>query len=703
MGGRVFVAVLAVSLVMVVATPVSSQQVPDLSPTPDVIWDVATADTTSRHTRPLRALVRDMEEFDGHMYVAGKFLDVAAPDGRMQRQPYLARFDLESGEWDSSYRPDVPDIVYAIEITPDGRMYLGGEMDGGVLLYDARSGARISDFRPRITNSWGPPAVFDLQVVGDDLYLGGDFTESQGFALENLAKVDTTTGSIDAGWRPTADFDTDTPDRADSLVFALSIDTELDRIYLAGKFGGINGDDRASYFAVVRPSDGSLVPGLRQGLPNGIPNHRNAYSMWMEDVQFDGDRLYLGGNGHQTITMRRSDLGLLASHFTHRGVDGLSSGGDTQVIAIGETTVWSGCHCFGNVGPFEIGSYINGADGVMVEAEYTRWVEDFATRNPFGQQPVRGGFGLDRSTGELLPFTFDLRGQAGAYAIVEDSNGRLWMGGQFTEVASTGRPISGMVRFSTVGNGPGPEQEPPPLAVPPADDARPADDQILRLYRAAFGRSPDPGGFSFWSDAYRSGRSLESIAAGFESSPEWRARFGADPSASAFVDALYRNVLGRSGDAGGERFWVEALTSGRRTRAEVVVGFADSAENIRATGTSDPLTSAEARVLRLYRAAFGRTPDTAGFSFWVDAHRNSRSLDSIAAAFVASVEWRERFGADPAAPALVDGLYRNVLGRPADASGRAFWIDQLDQRSVALVLVAFSESPENLERTGTAP
>ena len=682
------------TLSALVSVPVAALEPTDLQEVPDLVWDVGNPDMTSRHTNQLRAMVRDLEEFEGHMYVAGKFQDVIAPNGLATRQPYLARFDLETGEWDQTFRPVVDDIIYSIEITNDGRLFVGGEMDGGAVLYNARSGARIDSFDPQITNSWGPPAVFDVEVIADQVYLGGDFTEAQGTDLSNLARVDANSGALDESWTPTADFDTETPLFAGSLVFAIEVDASRNRVYLAGKFGGVNGNDAASYFAVVRPSDGALVPGLAQGLPAGIPSHRDGYSMWMEDVQFDGNRVYVGGNGHQTMTLRASDLAPLSTIYTNNGVGQRVTGGDTQVIHVGETTVWAGCHCWSSVGPFELGSYVNGDDGVMVEAEYEEWVADFATTNPFGQQDVNAGYGFDRVTGELSPFTFDLAGQAGAYAIVEDSLGRLWLGGQFTNVASNGRTVNGLVRFSVPGQ--------PAAPVEPAPSTGgAADDQITRLYQAVFGRAPDAEGFAYWTGQYAAGVSLESIATSFTTSPEWASRYGSALSNAAFVDAIYQNVLGRPGDPEGQAFWLDAINSGRLTRVQVLLAVSDSPENIAATGTASPLAADEAQILRLYQAAFGRSPDASGFAFWVDAYRNGQSLEAIAGQFTQSDEWSARFGVDPDRVALVEALYLNVLDRLPDATGEVFWVEELEVRSVASVLVSFSESPENIRRTGT--
>ncbi len=423
----------------------------EISSTPDIIWDVATPDPGVRHTGQVRALVRDLVEYDGKMYAAGKFLEVVAPDGTTYDQPYLAAFDLETGVWIDSFRPQVDGMIYALEIMPDGRLYASGEMSGGIALYDASTGVRDTSFTPGIENSWGPPAVFDIEVVGNQIYAGGTFSSAQGTALVDLARVDATTGALDTGWLPVTDFDTGTPRLAGHNIFGLAVDDARGRVYLAGKFGGINGDDTASYFATLDTADGSLRTDVPQGLPAGITNHRESFSMWMMDVQFRDDKVYVGGQGHQTMILDADTL--LPSHtfFSNRGVGDDYAGGDTQVIFLGTETIWSGCHCWGSVGEYVLGSYNAAPDGVQTFAEYSQWVSDFRFVDPFGQQKARGGFGIDIESETLVPLTFGVVGQAGAYAISEDSNGRVWFGGQYSRDTVNDRVVQGIVRFSPIG------------------------------------------------------------------------------------------------------------------------------------------------------------------------------------------------------------------------------------------------------------
>lgn len=233
---------------------------------------------------------------------------------------------------------------------------------------------------------------------------------------------------------------------------------------------------------------------------------------------------------------------------------------------------------------------------------------------------------------------------------------------------------------------------------------RPADDQITRLYQAVFGRSADAEGFEFWTDQYREGGSLTDIAAQFAGGQEFANRYGSNPTNAALVDAMYENVLGRDGDAGGVRFWLDQLDTGAITQVGLLVAFADSDENIDRTNTSQPLQAREAQLLRLYRSAFGRFPDADGFAFWMGEYTEPTPLREIALRMSQSPEFTDIYGTSPRPSELVDRLYQNVLGRSGDAGGVTFWEAQyVDGRSIPEMVAAFADSEENLDRTGTAP
>ena len=99
---------------------------------------------------------------------------------------------------------------------------------------------------------------------------------------------------------------------------------------------------------------------------------------------------------------------------------------------------------------------------------------------------------------------------------------------------------------------------------------------------------------------------------------------------------------------------------------------------------------------RLYNAAFARTPDRDGVSFWTEQVDNGMSLHDVASSFIGSAEFKGIYGANPTVSNLVSGFYTNVLGRAPDSTGLNFWVGQVRSgMSTADLLVSFSESAEN--------
>jgi hypothetical protein len=84
------------------------------------------------------------------------------------------------------------------------------------------------------------------------------------------------------------------------------------------------------------------------------------------------------------------------------------------------------------------------------------------------------------------------------------------------------------------------------------------------------------------------------------------------------------------------------------------------------------------QVSQLYVALFGRAPDAEGLAFWVGKLNAGESMTQVA---------NDMFGTDPARAyypgfltnqEIIASFYVNVLGRPADAEGLAFWTAKLN-------------------------
>lgn len=107
------------------------------------------------------------------------------------------------------------------------------------------------------------------------------------------------------------------------------------------------------------------------------------------------------------------------------------------------------------------------------------------------------------------------------------------------------------------------------------------DDKIAGLYVGFFHRAPDYSGLKFWkqkalNNRDRSGSSsdavLREIAEGFAQHPIFTRTYS-DLNNTAYVEEIYRNVLGRDGDPQGIQWWSHRIEEGELNRADMVSEF----------------------------------------------------------------------------------------------------------------------------------
>jgi Ca2+-binding RTX toxin-like protein len=226
--------------------------------------------------------------------------------------------------------------------------------------------------------------------------------------------------------------------------------------------------------------------------------------------------------------------------------------------------------------------------------------------------------------------------------------------------------------------------------------------EVYRVFEAGLDRAPDPIGLNYWAGQVAAGAPLGAFAAAVVGSPEFQARYGDALDNTAFVQQLYRNVLARDGEPAGVDGWVSALNAGA-TRGDVLMGFANSSENVANTGAVIAAgvwdgDERAAQVARLYDTAFNRLPDLDGFLSNKAAMDSGVSLELLVSAFERSPEFTALYGGPEVAPrTLVEALYANTLSRGADAEGLAFWTQRIESGAATReqVIVAFSESLEH--------
>ena len=155
-----------------------------------------------------------------------------------------------------------------------------------------------------------------------------------------------------------------------------------------------------------------------------------------------------------------------------------------------------------------------------------------------------------------------------------------------------------------------------------------------------------------------------------------------------FVHKQFSDVTGERPTAQQIDAGIQSLAAGA-TAGEVIASLE--------AGRGQATTSAA--LIRLYRAVFLRPPDTGGLTYWLGRMEGGTRLVQVAATFAGSREFKNRYGS-LSDPAFVDRIYQNILGRPADPSGRAYWIRKLGAGTSRGVLVAqFAQSGEYVTKS----
>lgn len=118
---------------------------------------------------------------------------------------------------------------------------------------------------------------------------------------------------------------------------------------------------------------------------------------------------------------------------------------------------------------------------------------------------------------------------------------------------------------------------------------------VAALYVAVFNRAPDAAGLNAWTAVITSGQqTFAQVAAGFAAHEVFTTGIGT-LSNTDFVAALYQNILGSAGDAGGIANWSNQLNAGM-SKADVAALFVQAAltVDIPAMLAAGSLTAAEA-------------------------------------------------------------------------------------------------------------
>lgn len=346
-------------------------------------------------------------------------------------QKFLAGFNVDTGEWISSFRPALNGQVKAITALPDGRLAVGGQFSTvngaaqqSLVVLDPVTGATSPGWQVAMENrtSGGVAQVRGLTVQGSNLYVSGSFThltapgKPTAYAW-NGARINTMTGAPDTDWNPLFN----------GTSVGVDASSSGDRAYFSGYFRQ-SGSTQALSAAAVQTSAGAPL-----ATPTWLPTFSKAganYSgnIWQLGVREAGGKVWLGGSEHSLFAYDRTDFSLKNGNIT-------KNGGDFQAVTSSGNTVFGGCHC-----------------GDWTYENAYAWSDVGANWRQADKISLFGAW--DATTGSYLPEfnpILQARRGYGVWAIFTDSRGTLWAGGDLDHSVRAGEVnqwVGGFTRFA---------------------------------------------------------------------------------------------------------------------------------------------------------------------------------------------------------------------------------------------------------------
>jgi hypothetical protein len=144
----------------------------------------------------------------------------------------------------------------------------------------------------------------------------------------------------------------------------------------------------------------------------------------------------------------------------------------------------------------------------------------------------------------------------------------------------------------------------------------------------------------------------------------------------AFVQALYNEVLGRTGQLAELDGWVGLLNS--QGQQAVVNGILRSSEAL-------------GRIVDAYYLRFlGRASDPSGRAGWIGFLQSGNTEEQLETLFLTSPEYISHINTD-----YVQSLYINILGRTGNSAELASWNSNIQSLGLRGIANGFVTSPEN--------
>lgn len=253
---------------------------------------------------------------NGVVYLGGSFSTLSSHGTRQTvTRQHLAAIDESTGK-PTGWNPDVNGSVHALRVIGN-RVYIGGNFSsvGG---HAERNLAVVSRTTGKVVTAFHASANGEVDAMAASatrLYVGGSFSRVDGIARRNLAALGLSGGGLASAWRATAN----------GPVHVLLDDSAAGRIFVGGHFGSVDGLSRP-FLAAVGSKKGAAFKWRTAPLGQ----------VWA--LALSSTSLYAAVGGHEGGQLDAYDPGTGARRWS-RFADG-----DVQAVALAGGEVLAGGH-----------------------------------------------------------------------------------------------------------------------------------------------------------------------------------------------------------------------------------------------------------------------------------------------------------------------------------------------------------------------
>ncbi|WP_396278339.1 fibrinogen-like YCDxxxxGGGW domain-containing protein [Glutamicibacter creatinolyticus] len=382
----------------------------------------------------LNTEVQAFAQVGDRVFVGGNFRYVQTNRNGANRveQRFIAAFNVNTGQYISTFTPTLNNPVKTMTALPDGRLAIGGqfstvngEQQASLAFIDPNTG-KLSGDQVTVENrsAGGMGTLRNLKTEGDYLYLAGSFTHltkrgsSTTASAWNGGRVNLNNGNPDTNWNPLLN----------GTAVGLHPSKDNPRTYFSGFFR------MSGQTATVSAAAISTEPGASVVQPVWQPTFSRTLNdnLWQYALAEADGRAWLGGSEHSLFSYDTENFELLSGNIT-------KNGGDFQYMHVDGDVAYAGCHC-------DDWAYSNAFAWPSVGNEWT-------SADAIGQVGA-----WNTETGEMMrDFSPMVIGRAGygVWATFTDSLGRLWVGGDYTDSVRLNTPTGfanqwsgGFMRFA---------------------------------------------------------------------------------------------------------------------------------------------------------------------------------------------------------------------------------------------------------------